>query len=99
MTEKLPVIIDNRGGNKVVNALRRLLPNLQKTYGAKYMQREVLPNAPDAWVDQFKTKIGYEINFSRYFYKCIPPRLLEEIESDLKQIEKEIADMLAEVTE
>jgi len=65
----------------------------------EYMQREVLPHVPDAWVDESKTKIGYEINFNRYFYKYTPPRPLEEIESDLKQIEKEIADMLAEVTE
>lgn len=64
-----------------------------------YMNREVLPHVPEAWVDEGKTKIGYEINFNRYFYKYTPPRPLEEIEVDLKQIEKEIADMLAEVTE
>ena len=65
----------------------------------EYMKREVLPHVPDAWVDESKTKIGYEINFNRYFYKYTPPRPLEEIEADLKQIESEIADMLAEVTE
>jgi len=65
----------------------------------EYMKREVLPHVPDAWVDRDKTKIGYEINFNRYFYKYTPPRPLEEIEADLKMIEKEIADMLAEVTE
>ncbi|MCG2817875.1 MAG: type I restriction-modification system subunit M [Actinomycetia bacterium] len=65
----------------------------------EYMEREVLPHVPDAWIDQSKTKVGYEINFNRYFYKYTPPRPLEEIEADLKQIEKEIADMLAEVTE
>jgi len=65
----------------------------------EYMRREVLPHVPDAWVDESKTKIGYEINFNRYFYKYIPPRPLEEIEADLKQIEAEIAEMLAEVTE
>jgi len=65
----------------------------------EYMKREVLPHVPDAWVDESKTKIGYEINFNRYFYKYQPPRPLEEIEADLKKIEKEIADMLAEVTE
>jgi len=64
----------------------------------EYMQREVLPYVPDAWVDASKTKIGYEINFNRYFYKYTPPRPLEEIEADLKKIEKEIADMLSEVT-
>jgi type I restriction enzyme M protein len=65
----------------------------------EYMEREVLPHVPDAWVDESKTKVGYEINFNRYFYKYTPPRSLEEIETDLKKIEKEIADMLAEVTE
>ena len=65
----------------------------------EYMAREVLPHVPDAWVDESKTKVGYEINFNRYFYKYTPPRPLEEIEADLKQIEQEIADMLAEVTE
>ena len=62
-----------------------------------YMAREVLPFVPDAWVDEDKTKIGYEINFNRYFYKYTPPRPLEEIEADLAEIEREIADMLAEM--
>jgi len=65
----------------------------------EYMKREVLPHVPDAWIDHSKTKIGYEINFNRYFYKYTPPRPLDKIEADLKKIEKEIADMLAEVTE
>lgn len=64
---------------------------------ADYMVGEVLPHVPDAWVDESKTKVGYEINFNRYFYKYTPPRPLEVIEAELKQIEKEIADMLAEV--
>ncbi|QDU71073.1 type I restriction-modification system subunit M [Mucisphaera calidilacus] len=64
-----------------------------------YMQREVLPHVPDAWVDESKTKVGYEINFNRYFYQYAPPRPLDEIETDLKCIEAEIAGMLAEVTE
>lgn len=64
----------------------------------EYMKREVLPHVPDAWIDETKTKIGYEINFNRYFYKYTPPRPLEEIETDLKKIEKEIADMLLKMT-
>jgi type I restriction enzyme M protein len=64
---------------------------------AEYIAREVLPHVPDAWVDESKTKIGYEINFNRYFYKYTPPRPLEVIEAELKQIEKEIADMLTKV--
>ena len=63
----------------------------------EYMKREILPYVPDAWVDESKTKIGYEINFNRHFYKYTPPRPLDEIEAYLKTIEKEIVDMLAEV--
>ena len=63
---------------------------------AAYMKREVLPHVPDAWTDESKTKIGYEINFSRYFYKYEPPRPLRQIETDLKKIEKEIAEILRE---
>jgi type I restriction enzyme M protein len=48
-------------------------------------------------MDEDKTKIGYEINFNRYFYQYTPPRPLDEIEADLKQIQKEIADMLLEM--
>ena len=59
-----------------------------------YMVREVLPHVPDAWVDHDKTKIGYEINFNRYFYQYVPPRPVEEIERELGIIEREIADML-----
>jgi len=61
------------------------------------MAREVLPHVPDAWVDESKTKTGYELNFNRYFYKYTPPRPLEEIEGELKGIETEIAEMLEEM--
>jgi type I restriction enzyme M protein len=66
---------------------------------ATYMKREVLPHVPDAWVDEEKTKVGYEINFNRYFYKYTPPRPLETIESELKKIEGEIAEMLGEMAQ
>jgi type I restriction enzyme M protein len=65
---------------------------------AAYMRREVLPHVPDAWVDDSKTRVGYEIGLNRYFYTYTAPRPLAEIEGELKQIEREIADMLAEVT-
>ena len=61
----------------------------------EYMAREVLPHVPDAYIDAGKTKIGYEINFNRYFYKYTPPRPLEEIDAELTAIEDEIAAMLA----
>lgn len=59
-----------------------------------YMKREVLPHVPDAWVDDSKTKIGYEIPFTRHFYVYAPPRPLDEIETDIKAVEDEIRGLL-----
>ncbi|MGW9307773.1 type I restriction-modification system subunit M [Saccharomonospora azurea] len=65
----------------------------------EYMAREVLPHVPDAWVDHTKTKVGYEIPFTRHFYKYVPPRPLEEIDAELKDLEAQIQRLLSEVTE
>ena len=62
-----------------------------------YIAREVLPHVPDAWVDERKTKVGYEIPLNRHFYVYEPPRPLEEIESDLQTLEQEIAGLLSDV--
>ena len=70
-----------------------------------FFEREVKPHVPEAWIntairdqrDGQVGKVGYEINFNRYFYKYTPPRPLEEIEADIRTIEKEILDMLREV--
>ncbi len=70
-----------------------------------YMQREVNPFVPDAWVDESHTdasdkqvgRVGYEINFNRYFYHYVPPRPLAEIDAELKTLEAEIAGLLREV--
>ncbi|WP_280476422.1 type I restriction-modification system subunit M [Nocardia asiatica] len=62
-----------------------------------YFAREVLPHVPDAWIDHDKTKIGYEIPFTRHFYRYTPPRPLEEIQKDLRGLVTEIQAMLAEV--
>jgi type I restriction enzyme M protein len=62
-----------------------------------YFEREVKPHVPDAWIDEDKTKIGYEIPFNRHFYKYIPPRPLEEIDADLKAVSQEIIERLKEV--
>ncbi|MDX2849238.1 class I SAM-dependent DNA methyltransferase [Streptomyces sp. PA03-3a] len=64
-----------------------------------YLKREVLPHAPDAWIDHTKTKIGYEIPFTRHFYVYKPPRPLAEIDAELKSLEAEIQSLLVEVTE
>ncbi|MDI9932379.1 class I SAM-dependent DNA methyltransferase [Rhodococcus sp. IEGM 1354] len=65
----------------------------------EYFAREVLPHVPDAWIDYDKTKIGYEIPFTRHFYQYIPPRDLAEIKSDLQILVKDITEMLAGVGE
>lgn len=64
-----------------------------------YMEAEILPYVPDAWVDHSKTRIGYEIPLTRYFYKYEPPRPLAEIDAEIKQLETEIQSLLNEVTE
>ncbi|MFB7327370.1 N-6 DNA methylase [Streptomyces sp. NPDC056190] len=64
-----------------------------------YLKREVLPHVPDAWIDHSKTKIGYEIPFTRHFYVYQPPRPLTEIDAELKSLEAEIQALLGEVTE
>jgi type I restriction enzyme M protein len=71
-----------------------------------FFEREVKPHVPDAWIDTTKRDpkdgkvgiVGYEINFNRYFYKYTPPRPLEEIEAEIRTLEKDIVRMLAEVT-
>lgn len=64
---------------------------------AEYFARDVLPRVPDAWIDHDKTKIGYEIPFSRHFYRYTPPRPLEDIRQDLRVLVGEIQAMLGEV--
>lgn len=71
-----------------------------------YFEAEVAPHVPDAWINPTFTdhkdgqigKVGYSINFNRYFYRYQPPRDLAEIDADIKTVEKEILDMLKEVT-
>ena len=65
---------------------------------AEYFEREVRPHVPDAWIDETKTKVGYEIPLNRHFYRYEPPRPLEVIEADIKALEQEIMGLLADVT-
>jgi type I restriction enzyme M protein len=63
-----------------------------------YFRREVTPHVPDAWVDESKTRVGYEIPLNRHFYRYEPPRPLDTIEGDIKALEAEIVRLLREVT-
>ena len=62
-----------------------------------FIRREVLPHVPDAWFDESATKIGYEISFTRYFYKPTPLRSLEVIRADILKVEKESEGLLEKI--
>jgi type I restriction enzyme M protein len=62
-----------------------------------YFAREVLPYAPDAWIDKTKTKVGYEIPMTRYFYEYQKPEASEDILTRIIQLEKEISDNLHDI--
>ncbi len=57
----------------------------------------MLPHAPDAWIDDASIRIGYEISFTRYFYKPQPLRTLDEIRADIKALERETDDLLDDI--
>ena len=64
----------------------------------EYFNREVLPHAPDAWIDEEKTKVGYEIPFNRHFYVFKPPRALADIDAELKTVTDKILEMIGGLT-
>jgi type I restriction enzyme M protein len=91
------VVKDPKGNAKSDASLRDtenvpLSENIQA-----YIEREVLPHAADAWVDEKKSKVGYEIPFTRHFYEYKPPRPLEAIDADLKACVSRIQNLLREV--
>lgn len=63
----------------------------------EYMQKNVLPYAPDAWIDEKKTKVGYEIPFTREFYKYVAPRRSEDIFAHLKELEQQESELMAKI--
>lgn len=102
--------LTDRKGHPKPDAKRRDTENVPFTYGGNsagdagrtetikaYFEAEVLPHVPDAWVDTAKTKVGYEIPFTRHFYKYVPPRPLAEIDADLEKQVAKILELLREV--
>ena len=73
------------------------VPLLEEGGIEAFFRREVLPHVPDAWIDESATKIGYEISFTRYFYKPQPLRTLEEIRADIEALEKETEGLLGQI--
>jgi type I restriction enzyme M protein len=105
--ETASICLDKDGNPEPDPALRDTENVPLKEDITTFFEREVQPHVPDAWIntglrdpkDGGVGRVGYEINFNRYFYKYQPPRPLNEIEADIKTLEKEIMEMLKEVTE
>ena len=95
--DKGNVELDKKGNLKPDTSLRdtEIIPLKEDI--DEFFQREVLPYVPDAWMDRSKDKKGYEINFTRYFYKHQPLRSLEEIRKDILELEKESEGLLLKV--
>ncbi len=90
---------DKKGNKKADSSLRDTETVPLKDDIHAYFEREVLPHVYDAWIDESKTKIGYEIPFTRHFYKFTPPRSSEEIMAEIKVLEERIDKNLKEVLE
>ena len=73
------------------------VPLLEEGGIEAFFQREVLPHVPDAWIDESKTRIGYEISFTRYFYKPQELRTLEDITADIRALEAETEGLLDQI--
>ncbi len=102
LKENGEAVTDKKGNPKADSSLRDYenIPFLQKDADGKlipqtieeYIEREVKPHLPEAWVDENKTKIGYEINFTKYFYEFKPIRPLSEIKAQILALEESIVE-------
>ncbi|HED38058.1 MAG TPA: SAM-dependent DNA methyltransferase, partial [Ignavibacteria bacterium] len=103
------IVKDKKGNPKPDTNLRDYenIPFLQYDKNKKlipqtieeYFQREVIPHVPEAYIDETKTKTGYEINFTKYFYEFKPLRPLEEIKADILKLEQETLKLEKKVME
>jgi len=90
----------DKNGNPKADSSLRDTENIPLKQDIKsYIEKEVLPHVPDAWVDETKTRIGYEINFTKYFYVYKPLRSLEDIRKDILALEQETENLIKEVIE
>ncbi len=91
------IVLDKKGNPKADSKLRDNENIPLKEDIDEYLKREVLPHVPEAWIDHSKTNIGYEINFTKYFYKYKPLRSLEEIRADILKLEQKNDGLMKEV--
>lgn len=97
--EKGQIVYASKGKPKSDNKLKDTENIPLKENIQEFFEREVIPFAPDAWWNKDETKIGYEINFAKFFYKHQPPRPLSEIAADLLAVEQETEGLLNEIIE
>ena len=83
------IVTDKNGNPKADSSLRDTENIPLKENIQAYMKREVLPHVPDAWIDDSKNRVGYEINFTKYFYQYKSLRSLQDIKKDILALEKE----------
>jgi type I restriction enzyme M protein len=95
--EEADVCVDAKGHPEPDTELRDYEIVPLKDEIKEYFEREVKPHVPDAWIDESKTKIGYEIPFTRHFYKYTPLRPSDEIAKEILELEQQIADRLKRV--
>jgi len=95
--ETADICLDSKGNPEPDTELRdtEVVPLKEDIH--EYMEREVRPHVPDAWIDESKTKVGYEIPFTRHFYKYEPPRPSTEIMEEIKELEQQIAEKIKKV--
>lgn len=94
--ENADYVTDKKGNPKADTNLRDTEKIPLKQDIDEYFEEEVLKYYSDAWIDTKKDKVGYEINFTQYFYVYEPPRSLEEIEDDIKKVTVEIQELLGD---
>ena len=95
--KKDKIVTDNKGNPKP-DTKKRDYERVPLTEDIEeYFEREVKPHLPDSWMDRTKDKVGYEINFTKYFYKYTPLRSLGEITEDLLRVDKESEGLMGEI--
>lgn len=99
LIEKRKIVKDKDGNPKPDSSLRDYEKIPLKDNIDAYFEREVKPQVPDAWMDRSKDKVGYEINFTKYFYQYKPLRTIAEIKADILALERETEGMLKEILE
>jgi type I restriction enzyme M protein len=95
--ETAPIVTDAKGKPVADTGLRDTENVPLSEDIEEYAGREIAPHVADFWLDRSKDKVGYEIPFTRHFYKYVPPRPLEEIDNDLNKLITEITTLLREV--